>query len=234
MFRGKVITLFLFTILFSCYAFAQEELEPVESAPNQETPAEVAPEAETPAKVVKKVRVIKARKIKPKWLKSFSVGGSYMLWNEDLNISQSGARSKGFANYGGYGFSLDYSWLGRRWMYGTALGFAFGKASSGGFSTPTFEDGLNRAWWALQASGALYYRWNSTFMWGSGLVWRERTVDWKPFDDTLSVDADRKTKIAPQMILRWRVNDTFTFMQTYTLLDFKNSTMWTWTAQIDI
>ncbi len=233
MFRGNIWAPLLCLIIFSSNLRADEDLVPVDDAVSQE----VAPSESTSNEKVapKKVRVLKTRLVKKKIIRSWSLGGSYMLWNEDLKISQSGADSKGFANYGGFGLSLEYSKLKRRWLQAGGVAFGFGKASSGGFDSGiAFADGVNRAWWSLQASAAIYYRINTTYMVGPGILWRQRTVDWKPSDSTITVTKDSQTKLAPQILLRWRISDSFTFIQAYTLLNIKNSTMWTWTAQMDL
>lgn len=233
MFPGKLWSLLFCLLMFSVELWADDDLVPVDEAAQPEVTATESQTKEKPAP--KKVRVIKTRIIKKKLIRSWSLGGSYMLWNEDLKISQSGADSKGFANYGGFGLSLEYSKLGRRWLQAGGIAFGFGKASSGGFDSGiAFADGVNRSWWSLQASAALYYRINTTYMVGPGILWRQRTVDWKPADSTITVTKDSQTKLAPQILLRWRISDSFTFIQAYTLLNIKNSTMWTWTAQIDL
>lgn len=183
----------------------------------------------------KSVEKTAVKKVTYKLFDPYAVGLSYMLWNEELIISQGSDTAKGFANYGGYGLSLEKSWMQGRWLHGTTLSYNFGKATSGGFdSSPSFADGVNRAWSAMQVSGYSYYRFNTTFMMGLGLLGRYRTVDWKPADETITINSGAKTQIAGQFLLRWRVNNKFSFIQAYTLLNLKNSVMWTWTAQVDL
>jgi len=176
----------------------------------------------------------RVKKSKHRMFAPIAIGASYMLWNEDLTISQGASKTKGFANYGGYGFGIEKSWMRGRWLHGGTLMYAFGKATSGGFdSSPTFADGVNRAWWAVQPTYYGYYRFNTTFMLGLGLFGRYRVADWTPMNPALTVDSGSKVQVSAQLLLRWRINSRLTFIQAYTPINFKNS-MWTWTAQVDL
>lgn len=227
MFRGNYWAVVFCLFLFSLQVLAEEDLSSVEGS----NLSDVTTERMTG----KKTRVIKVKRQKSKVWKTWALGGGYTLWNEDLKLEQSGIVGKGFANYGGFNLNIEYNRLGRRWVHAYGGSFGFGKASSGGFdSTPAFADGVNRSWWSVQAGASMYYRLNSVYMVGAGIIWRERTVDWTPADSTIIVTPDSKKKLASQILLRWRINDDVTFIQAYTLLSLKGSNMWTWTLQMSL
>ena len=168
----------------------------------------------------------------PKTIPLFSIGFSYLMWNENISISQAGVSRSGFANYAGLGIRIEQGWLTDRWFYGGDLGYAFGKTSSGGFTlAPTFPDGINRSWWAAHASVFDLCRVNPTFMGGFGLLIRYRVADWVPQDSTLTTDPASNGLVAAQAQLRWRLLPSFTVLQTFTPLNFTGSNLWTWSAQ---
>jgi len=184
------------------------------------------------APVAKQNRLVVA---KPKIISTFGLGLNYLMWNESLQISKGGVSSKGFANFAGIGVSLEKNWMRGRWFGGGSLSYAVGKVSSGGFDTgsplsPTFADGINRAWTMSQASVYGFYRLNTTFKAGLGVLGRSIKTDWQPLDSTLTVDPEPNTKIAGQVLLRWQVARHLSLMQAYTPLNLVGSTMWTWTA----
>ncbi len=188
----------------------------------------------------KQVQQVQSSAITPpapviKTFSRFEVGSSYYMWNEGINISNGTNEAEGFANYAGFGFNLEQNWATGRWFRGVALGYSFGKTSSGGFdSTPAFADGINRSWQATQLSVFSFYRFNSTFSAGPGLFARQRDADWQPKDQTLTVKPQSATQIAGQIIMRWQILDRLAILQSYTLLNFKDSTMWTWSAQFSL
>ncbi len=176
-----------------------------------------------------------AKKIVAKTSTSFELGTNYNMWNEKLIVSSGATKTEGFANYAGFGINLEKNWTTGRWFRGASLGYAFGKASSGGFdTTPTFADGINRSWQATQATVFSLYRFDTTFSGGVGLLVRQRDADWAPKDLALNVTPSANTQAAGQILLRWQVVRKLAFLQAYTFLNFESSSMWTWAAQISL
>lgn len=171
----------------------------------------------------------------PKGIDSYAFGLSYLLWNESIVISQGTNSSKGFANYGGYTLGVERFWMKGRWLNGATIAYGLGKASSGGFDAPlTFADGIDRKWWSIQASVHRYYRLNTTFMIGFGLLLRHRSANWEPKESALTVDSGKATQFSPQLLMRWRLTPHFSFIQSFTHINLKTSTMWAWTAQYEL
>jgi hypothetical protein len=158
-------------------------------------------------------------------------GFSYSMWNEDLKISQAGESEIGFANYAGFGLVIDKNWIINRLVYGGSLSFGIGKVSSGGFEELSYPDGVNRSW--LAASGNIYglYRLDSTFMTGISLMGRQLQADWTAEDEALTITPASATQTALQFVLRWSITNQVSLVQTYTPLNFGNSSMWCWTLQ---
>lgn len=164
----------------------------------------------------------------------WSVGGGYTIWNEEMKIEQAASESSGYANYGGYTLSLERFRISETWLHSALFSYGMGKAVSGGFTgSPAFADGINRAWWATNVSVSSYRRLNSIFMAGLGLIARYRNADWEPKDTSLTVNSGSKTQFAGQVLLRWRITPHFTFIQAYTPLNFRNSTLWNWSANYE-
>ena len=173
------------------------------------------------------------KKAVPKTKSSYELGLKYFMWNEKLVVSNGIQSTEGFANYAGFGISLEKNWTTSRWFRGAALSYTFGKASSGGFDTaPTFADGINRSWQAAQVSAYSLYRFDTTFSAGGGLLVLQRDADWIPKDITLTVTPSASTQVGGQILMRWQVVNRLALLQTYTLLNFSGSTMWTWSAQL--
>ena len=196
-------------------------------APKIETPVAAPAEAASLTGVPQK-NVLKTRS-------AYEIGTSYFMWNERLEVSNGAQTTEGFGNYAGFGINLDKNWTTGRWFRGASLGYAFGKASSGGFDTaPTFADGINRSWQATQVSIFSHYRFDTTFSGGVGLLVRRRDADWIPADLAINVMPSASTQVAGQLLMRWQVVRRLAFLQGYTLLNFNGSTMWTWSAQLSL
>jgi hypothetical protein len=172
---------------------------------------------------------------KPKkgFISALELGVGYQMWNESMQISKGGNSSNGIANYAGLALLLEKNWLRYRWQYGAQLGYAAGKASSGSFTGLSYADGVNRAWSVEQLTIYGCYRLNSSFMAGLGLFTRTIQTDWKSSQDpALTIHPAPSFDVTGQLLLRWNFNRKFTLTQSFIPLDFNNSTMWQWTAQI--
>jgi hypothetical protein len=171
-------------------------------------------------------------KKKRSFFTSIEAGVGYQMWNEKISISNGSAASTGIANYAGFALLLEKNWLRYRWQYGVAASYATGKASSGGFDTLIYDDGVDRTWSAEQLTIFSHYRLNTTFMAGLGLSGRYLQADWRSADSTLTIQHAPNFDLAGQLTLRWSVSRRFTFTQSFMPLDFKGSTLWQWTAQV--
>jgi hypothetical protein len=210
--RGKLISLILiFAALVSRNAAADAENKL----------AVPAPRTKVSAKTKKKA-----------FLSSFEAGAGYQMWNEKMTISNATSKSTGVANYAGLSLILEENWMRNHWQYGVAASYATGKASSGGFDTLTYTDGVDRTWSAEQLTLFGHYRLNTTFMAGLGLFGRSLQSDWRSSDPNLTIRHAANFDVAGQLMLRWSVSQRFSFTQSFIPLDFNGSTMWQWTAQI--
>ncbi len=257
-----LLVIIVLNLIFSQSAWAQKKVTPVKKSPvkmalEKALPAKVKPKIAPQVVVPKANPVLTApaapaaasqstaagtpvatatiKKAISKTSSSFELGTSYNMWNERLVVSNGAVTTEGFANYAGFGINLEKNWTKGRWFRGASLGYAFGKASSGGFdTTPTFTDGINRSWQSTQGSVFSLYRFDTTFSGGVGLLVRQRDADWIPKDLTLTVKPSANTQVAGQLLMRWQVIRRVAFLQGYTFLNFDGSTMWTWAAQFSL
>jgi hypothetical protein len=189
-------------------------------------------DASEPGKAVATSKSQRPEKQKKKFFASMQAGLGYQMWNEKINVSKAGVSSNGIANYAGFALLLERNWLKYRWQYGVAAAYATGKASSGGFSSVTYPDGVDRTWSAEQLTIYANYRLNTSFMGGLGLFTRYNQANWISSDPTLSIHHASPFDVSGQLMLRWSVNRSIAFTQSFIPLDFKGATMWQWTAQI--
>lgn len=166
----------------------------------------------------------KSRFARGRW----ELGLSYVHWNEDMQLYQGPNSASGYANYVGWGLSLEYNWTRFRWQWGAALNIEAGEAGATGFQDVTFEDGVGRTWYGGGFQGFMHYRINRVFMIGPGVQYRIRKIDWEPGDQSVLVEVANDQFISPELNMRFQVTPKFSFVQSWTALDFDRSSFWRW------
>jgi hypothetical protein len=169
---------------------------------------------------------------KPKTRINHELGAGFLMWNEPLMISKSGVEASGYVNYAGLSLLYEIAFESKEKFLILQPGLGFGKATSGGFiGTPTYSDGVNRAWYSGQFSVLDLYKKTSNFAFGYGAFIRQLSADLKSTDPDLYIKPISSSGGGLSLHFRWTLGDRITLSQTYTALDLNGHSQWMWSAQ---
>ncbi len=169
----------------------------------------------------------KVRPARSKW--SLALGD--LNWSEPIKLTQDGIEDAGTVNYNGLLLGIDGSLRWRRWVFGSGLGLATGKATAGLYSGDlTFEDGKNRSWLGAFAQPYASYSIHRMLTLGAGAILLYRNGDWTPADSSLRVSLKSALQIGPQVTLRVDVWPQLSLVQTLASLG-NDHTLWSFRIQ---
>lgn len=163
--------------------------------------------------------------------KRFALGVGFMNFSESLQLTESGTKDVGFANYAGLAALAEYTVTKNRLIYQFGGGIGAGKASAGGFTGITYSDGGRRTWTLTFLEFAAHYRINSKISFGGGMLAGNRSADWKSEANPL-IQTKQLNKVlyAPEFLMRFAVAKKVTLIQSIASPDFRGNTIWRWSV----
>lgn len=157
----------------------------------------------------------------------FHVGVGYNQFNETMTITDGTTESVGTANYAGPSLIFEMSQTFPRTQFGSVIIFSSGKAAAGNFDgSLTFDDAVNRGWWAVQVNPYLNARVSRDFQVGGGPLIKIRNADWSPQTSVINVRTSSAYAFGIQINLRLNLVERLSVVQSYAVLDADGHNQW--------
>jgi hypothetical protein len=161
-----------------------------------------------------KVESRSAARLTAKNVKNWSLGISFLQWNEVLRLEQAGVARNDVANFNGMAFTASRTVTYYQWGYTLGAFLGSGRANGGGTDEVLSSyDEIKVPWTMMGINPRAFYRFSGRVSFGMTVPVLYKQITWPESDTGITADSGKKLNIIALFDMNVRILNNIDFYQ---------------------